>query len=555
MVRVTGSLNEHMKPVSFLSFGELFAKDADRVIGDATWLHIQTANKQGWVVGWISSTLVNCVDTAQWEHHPGPIPDFAYCGQSFPHADMFTEGYSGTADLCVVSASGDNMWRELNIELLFRGFATATVFEKQWGGSADFTDWVAHYALNVGAYAGLASGEQKRLFVTVKNTARHREFPRADVDPVEVKDAIGRAQLKECVWLKNICDKKALSWDDTTFLTTFQFLKRFCNWNELDCQLAASNKAERVLSSVAQAVSQPAQGEGSLAGADPDDCQDSAHLHRLLETVRWCLDEAYGGKLPDNMQAILERMKQFQDEARRRDEEADMLMQRLTDSSENARNMAIQRLRGLGDGQRARAVKLVLDEMKDVMQDTSQMLQASLCNRNSFEDSWQLRTQAVDILRMHRSEAAVVILDGILVMDPTFLVRLAAAVALVQIGGEASHPGLSWLAACLRDPKSWQEAQVVVETLGAAKVCGAELLLREVLHESIHPPVRQEAASALGKLGTPTCVQALRQARDTDGHILVKWAAEDALEEIQRGPKRDQARPPKHGHRSSCRSM
>lgn len=81
---------------------------------------------------------------------------------------MFSEGYSGE-QVCVLSASGDAFWREVNIEMLFRDVGTATVFDAQWGGSENFTDWVAYYAANVVMRSeGLGDGDGVLTSVSVR---------------------------------------------------------------------------------------------------------------------------------------------------------------------------------------------------------------------------------------------------------------------------------------------------------------------------------------------------------------------------------------------------
>ena len=121
---------------------------------------------------------------------------------------MYTEGYAGDQRFALVSASGDNFWREVNIEMLHRDIGTATVFEQNWGGDASFTEWVAHYAFNVSTYCHLGSKVPKEMVVTTKNHADWREYPKSVEDPNTVKHIIGKAQLKECIWLKSTFDSK-----------------------------------------------------------------------------------------------------------------------------------------------------------------------------------------------------------------------------------------------------------------------------------------------------------------------------------------------------------
>jgi len=77
---------------------------------------------------------VKCIELSKWKKLAGRTPDAAFKGQVYPTKGMYTEGYAGSAAICLVSASGDAFWREINVEMLFRDIATATVFEQQWGG-------------------------------------------------------------------------------------------------------------------------------------------------------------------------------------------------------------------------------------------------------------------------------------------------------------------------------------------------------------------------------------------------------------------------------------
>lgn len=217
-----------------LPFGERLEVAELREDGNDLWLRLEAGQ---WVLA-RGAGVVNCVEMAHWKQHVGRIPESAIYGQDFP-VGMYTEGYAGASDISVVSASGDAFWREVNIEMLCRDIATATLFEKGWEGDEDFQDWVAYYATNVVKYS-----KGKRFVVIVKPMSRWRMFkdPRSGVPVQDLKDFVGRAQDKELNWIHRVQAKVLCKWDEIEFLTAFAFLRKYCSWGAEDCKRAAYEK-------------------------------------------------------------------------------------------------------------------------------------------------------------------------------------------------------------------------------------------------------------------------------------------------------------------------
>lgn len=156
------------REVGGLPFGTRFSVLEVHRAGCEVWLKVEESK---WVLA-KAKDVVTCIDTQLWKDHEGPITKEAFAGQVYPHSGMFTEGFAGASDICLVSASGDGFWREINVEMLYRDMATSTVFEAQWGGGAKFTTWVAYYAANVVLFAEVRALKPKAFVVTVKPTAR-----------------------------------------------------------------------------------------------------------------------------------------------------------------------------------------------------------------------------------------------------------------------------------------------------------------------------------------------------------------------------------------------
>jgi len=197
------------------------------------WLRLES----GWVLA-RGPGVVNCVELAHWRAHQGRIPETALYGQDFPEG-LYTEGFAGSAAICVVSASGDAFWKEVNIEMLCRDIATTTLFEKDWEGDEYFQDWVAFYAVNFTQYS-----LDKKFVVIVKPTCNWSKFVANCFGLAldEVKGNVGRAQWRELNWISRSQARLACKWNDIEFLTAFAFLKKYCAWGEADCKAAASEK-------------------------------------------------------------------------------------------------------------------------------------------------------------------------------------------------------------------------------------------------------------------------------------------------------------------------
>merc|ERR1712018_118482 len=123
--------------------------------------------------------------------------------------------------------------------MLFLDMGTATVFEKHWGGDANFTEWVAFYASNVEVYGKMRSPDPKKFLVTVKHTKNWHSYPQRGPDLDHVREDIGNAQYKECNWIHQIFDKFSKDWKDVVFLTTVQLLKEHAGWNADEIQAIA----------------------------------------------------------------------------------------------------------------------------------------------------------------------------------------------------------------------------------------------------------------------------------------------------------------------------
>lgn len=256
-----------------LNFGDIITSHREpESQGEKKWLEIDGIWAVGACHGWVlqsTADRINCVDMTRWQAS-GPIPEGAYTGQDLPMR-LYTEGFPGEQSVCVVSASGENMWKHLNVEMLFKNISTATVFEQQWGGDQSFTDWVAYYAFNVAAYANLGGGSPKDMVVITRNVLNHAEYPKKGPDIDAVKLDIGRAQKKECEWIKSMFKKKGLPWSEVTFMTAFQFLQRHANWSKEDCQEHALERLKAAVENM-QEVKQRGAQQLTACLAEAFDC-------------------------------------------------------------------------------------------------------------------------------------------------------------------------------------------------------------------------------------------------------------------------------------------
>lgn len=252
--------------VDVLSFGERLSVTATHADGNDLWLELES----GSFVLARGAGVVNCVDMGHWMRTRGQIPEGAIYGQNFPEK-MQTEGYGGSANIVVVSAPGDAFWREVNIEMLCRDIASATLFSQELEGDHVFSEWVAHYAMNLSTHG--AGG--KRFVALVKPTSEWQTFRDGckGVPMEQLKPNLRMNQEKELQWVQKVANKLNQKWSEVEFITVFVFLRKYCTWTEADCRAVANLKLMQI-----------ARG---FDGMEPEQC-----VHEL-QSAFWLWMEAF----------------------------------------------------------------------------------------------------------------------------------------------------------------------------------------------------------------------------------------------------------------------
>lgn len=141
-----------------------------------------------------------------------------------------------------------------------------------------------------------------------------------------------------------------------------------------------------------------------------------------------------------------------------------------------------------------------------------------------------VRRETAYALGLTRSRKATDVLTTLLLNDKEDGVRAAAAVGLGEIGDETAVVNLSNLLSQNVAGKSKREKNVFVlraaaKSLGQTKSKAAvPALIAALANEKLEEDVRREAASALGSIGDPTALPALRTAASSADPYLSQAA-------------------------------
>ena len=147
-----------------------------------------------------------------------------------------------------------------------------------------------------------------------------------------------------------------------------------------------------------------------------------------------------------------------------------------------------------------------------------------------------VRREVAYALGLTRSRSATSALTGLLVNDKEDGVRAAAAVALGEIGDESGVVTLSSVLAADQNNKKREKNVFVMraaaKSLGQIKSrAGVPALVAALGNESLDGDIRREAAQALGGIGDPSTVPALRTAANSGDPYLAQ-AAVNAIKKI-----------------------
>jgi HEAT repeat protein len=151
-----------------------------------------------------------------------------------------------------------------------------------------------------------------------------------------------------------------------------------------------------------------------------------------------------------------------------------------------------------------------------------------------------VRRETAYALGQTRSHSAAAPLENTLLNDKETSVRAAAAVALGEIGDESSVQSLSQILAGRSEKKKKSKGgsnefvmRAAAHSLGQIKSrSGVGVLIATLANDANDNDVRREAATALGLIGDPSAVPALRAAFTSDDPSLSE-AARDALRRLR----------------------
>ena len=158
-----------------------------------------------------------------------------------------------------------------------------------------------------------------------------------------------------------------------------------------------------------------------------------------------------------------------------------------------------------------------------------------------LEDKMEfVRRETAYALGQTRSHSAAAPLENALLNDKETGVRAAAAVALGEIGDESSVQSLSQILAGQSEKKKKSKAgsnefvmRAAARSLGRIRSrSGVGVLIATLTNDANDNDVRREAATALGLIGDPSAVPALRAAFTSDDPYLSE-AARDALRRLR----------------------
>jgi HEAT repeat protein len=155
-----------------------------------------------------------------------------------------------------------------------------------------------------------------------------------------------------------------------------------------------------------------------------------------------------------------------------------------------------------------------------------------------------IRREAAYALGETHSRSATIALAQVLETDKEMSVRAAAAIALGQIADEASTAPLMNVLSAGSDQKKKSKSRpdafvmrAAVHSLGEIRSrSSVSALVTTLENESMQPDVRREAASALGLIGDPSAIPALRGALSSSDPY-VSAAAREALRRMHVSPK------------------
>lgn len=154
-----------------------------------------------------------------------------------------------------------------------------------------------------------------------------------------------------------------------------------------------------------------------------------------------------------------------------------------------------------------------------------QDLVRALKNENSFT-----RKQAIKSLEKIGDKSVVPALIDILLLDPSSVVRHAAALAFQR--KLSDRRAVAALIKALKDPALYVRGAAAA-ALGTIKDESAVPALIEALQDK-EPHVRWAAIAPLAEIGDPAAIPAISELLDTSGELpYVKSAAKDALKKIQ----------------------
>ncbi|HEY6804680.1 MAG TPA: HEAT repeat domain-containing protein [Pyrinomonadaceae bacterium] len=195
----------------------------------------------------------------------------------------------------------------------------------------------------------------------------------------------------------------------------------------------------------------------------------------------------------------------------RRPEASSVAMAGLSDAAPMVRAVAAKAILAVGSEQSVPALLPLLNDKDDFV-----------------------RREAAYALGLTKSRAATSALTGLLVGDKEDGVRSAAAVALGEIGDEAAVISLAGVLAPegKKREKNGFVMRAAARSLGQTRSrAGVPALVVALGNEKLDGDIRREAAQALGLIGDPSAVSALRTAATSEDPYLAQ-AAVNSLKKL-----------------------
>lgn len=223
---------------------------------------------------------------------------------------------------------------------------------------------------------------------------------------------------------------------------------------------------------------------------------------------------------------------------------------RLSSAEIEERRTALMRLGNLKRPEASRVAAAGLNDIAPIVRVTAAHAILSLPQQEAvtlliplLQDRLEfVRREAAYALGVTRSRSAVGPLTRLLLADKESGVRAAAAMALGQIGDEAAVSALSQVLSGAEQSQKKKKAKVrenefvvraAARSLGQIRSrAGVDVLIAALANDANASDVRREAATALGMIGDPSAVPALRVAFASDDPYLSE-AAREALRRLR----------------------